>query len=113
VLERSTWILLATGDQGTNRPPSQELSHRVRSDGRFTRVGNWPWSQGRHVELWQRQGQPASGGQGPATIGKRQQNPSHPAPFATRSERLLSKLERQQSPPPIARRWRRCLGPGS
>jgi 4-amino-4-deoxy-L-arabinose transferase-like glycosyltransferase len=54
VLERSQWLLLATGDQGTDRPFSKELSHRVRSDGRFTRVAAWPWSQGREVELWQR-----------------------------------------------------------
>jgi hypothetical protein len=54
VLERSRWILLATGDQGTNRPFSQELSHRVRADGRFERLEAWPWSEGREVELWQR-----------------------------------------------------------
>ncbi|MEB3304238.1 MAG: glycosyltransferase family 39 protein [Cyanobacteriota bacterium] len=54
VLERSEWILLATGDQGTNRPFSRELSHRVRADGRFQRVDAWPWSKDRQVELWQR-----------------------------------------------------------
>jgi len=54
VLERSQWILLATGDQGTDRPFSRELSHRVRADGRFERVAAWPWSEGREVELWQR-----------------------------------------------------------
>ena len=54
VLERSQWLLLATGDQGTNRPYSRELSHRVRADGRFERVEAWPWSEGRQVELWQR-----------------------------------------------------------
>jgi 4-amino-4-deoxy-L-arabinose transferase-like glycosyltransferase len=54
VLERSRWILLATGDQGTNRPFSKELSHRVRADGRFERVAAWPWSEGRAVELWKR-----------------------------------------------------------
>ncbi|MEB3334027.1 MAG: glycosyltransferase family 39 protein [Cyanobacteriota bacterium] len=54
VLERSRWILLATGDQGTNRPFSKELSHRVRADGRFERVEAWPWSEGREVELWKR-----------------------------------------------------------
>lgn len=54
VLERSQWILLATGDQGTNRPYSRELSHRVRADGRFERVEAWPWSEGRKVELWRR-----------------------------------------------------------
>ena len=56
VLERSSWILLASGDQGTNRPPSRELSLKVRRDGRFARVGSWPWSEGRSVELWQRRG---------------------------------------------------------
>jgi hypothetical protein len=60
VLDRSQWILLATGDQGTNRRFSKELSHRVRSDGRFARVAAWPWSEGRQVELWQREaGTPA------------------------------------------------------
>ena len=54
VLERSRWILLATGDQGTNRPFSRELSHRVRADRRFERVEAWPWSEGRQVELWRR-----------------------------------------------------------
>ena len=56
VLERSQWILLATGDQGTNRPFSRELSHRVRADGRFERIEAWPWSEGREVELWQQIG---------------------------------------------------------
>lgn len=55
VLARSDWLLLATGDQGTDRPHSRALSHRVRSDGRFVRVGSWPWSDGRRVELWRRQ----------------------------------------------------------
>ncbi|MFN9485334.1 MAG: 4-amino-4-deoxy-L-arabinose transferase, partial [Cyanobacteriota bacterium] len=54
VLERSRWILLATGDQGTNRPFSKVLSHQVRADGRYERVGAWPWSEGREVELWRR-----------------------------------------------------------
>ncbi len=54
VLARSQWILLATGDQGTDRPFSRELSHRVRADGRFERLAAWPWSEGREVELWQR-----------------------------------------------------------
>jgi 4-amino-4-deoxy-L-arabinose transferase-like glycosyltransferase len=56
VLERSSWILLASGDQGTNRAPMQELSHKVRRDGRFGQVDSWPWSEGRRVELWQRRG---------------------------------------------------------
>ncbi|MFM1799583.1 MAG: hypothetical protein RLZZ117_1861 [Cyanobacteriota bacterium] len=55
VLARSSWILLATGDQGTDRPFSRELSHRVRADGRFARIGSWPWNEGREVELWKRQ----------------------------------------------------------
>jgi hypothetical protein len=54
VLERSQWLLLATGDQGTDRPFSKELSHRVRADSRFARVAAWPWSHGREVELWER-----------------------------------------------------------
>jgi 4-amino-4-deoxy-L-arabinose transferase-like glycosyltransferase len=58
VLQRSEWILLATGDQGTNRPGSRELSHRIRADGRFRRVAHWPWDQGREVELWQRRAEP-------------------------------------------------------
>lgn len=56
VLERSNWILLASGDQGTNREPMRELSHKVRRDGRFTQVDRWPWSEGRSVQLWQRRG---------------------------------------------------------
>ena len=54
VLERSQWIVLATGDQGTDRPFSKELSHRVRADGRFERVAAWPWGAEREVELWKR-----------------------------------------------------------
>ena len=59
VLERAEWLLLASGDQGTNRPGSRELSLRLRSDGRFDPVGRWPWSEGRQVELWRRRGQAA------------------------------------------------------
>ena len=55
VLERSEWILLATGDQGTDRPFSRQLSHRVRADGRFELVDSWPWNRGRRVELWRRE----------------------------------------------------------
>lgn len=58
VLERAEWLLLANGDQGTNRPPSRELSLRLRADGRFRQVGGWPWSEGREVELWRRRGSP-------------------------------------------------------
>jgi hypothetical protein len=55
VLERSEWILLATGDQGTDRPFSRQLSHKVRADGRFALVDSWPWNRGRRVELWRRE----------------------------------------------------------
>jgi len=54
VLQRSDWLLLATGDQGTTHPGSRELSERVRRDGRFERLARWPWSEGREVELWHR-----------------------------------------------------------
>ena len=54
VLQRSEWFLLASGDQGTQREPLQELSRRVRRDGRFEKVGQWPWDQGRNIELWRR-----------------------------------------------------------
>ena len=40
VLERSDWLLLATGDQGTTHPASRELSHRIRADGRFERLAH-------------------------------------------------------------------------
>ena len=56
VLERAEWLLLASGDQGTNRPGSRELSLRLRGDGRFEPVGQWPWSENRQVELWRRRG---------------------------------------------------------
>ncbi len=56
VLERADWLLLASGDQGTNRPASRELSLRLRRDGRFQPAGSWPWSEGRQVELWRRRG---------------------------------------------------------
>jgi hypothetical protein len=54
VLQRAEWFLLASGDQGTQREPLQELSRRVRRDGRFEQVGQWPWDQGRNIELWRR-----------------------------------------------------------
>jgi hypothetical protein len=54
VLQRTEWFLLASGDQGTQREPMQELSRRVRRDGRFEKVGQWPWDQGRNIELWRR-----------------------------------------------------------
>lgn len=63
VLDQAEWVALATGDQGHHDKEARQLSHLVREDGRFQRVGQWPWSQGRSVELWQRrpdamQGQP-------------------------------------------------------
>jgi len=54
VLERSDWLLLATGDQGTTHPASRELSQQIRRDGRFERLAHWPWNDGREVELWRR-----------------------------------------------------------
>jgi len=54
VMERSDWLLLATGDQGTTHPASRELSQRIRRDGRFERLAHWPWNDGREVELWRR-----------------------------------------------------------
>ena len=60
VLERSDWLVLATGDQGSRRAEIRELSQRVRRDGRFERVANWPWSEGRRVELWRRRSGQAS-----------------------------------------------------
>jgi hypothetical protein len=62
VLQRTEWFLLASGDQGTQREPLQELSRRVRRDGRFEKVGQWPWDQGRNIELWRRRSG-APGGQ--------------------------------------------------
>jgi len=54
VLRQAEWLLLATGDQGTHREVSRQLSHAVRSDGRFALVRRWPWSQDRQIEIWQR-----------------------------------------------------------
>ncbi|MCS5697472.1 phospholipid carrier-dependent glycosyltransferase [Cyanobium sp. FGCU-52] len=56
ILRRSSWILLASGDQGTRRASHRQLSQRVRADGRFEPVGTWPWTDGRSVELWRRRG---------------------------------------------------------
>lgn len=53
-LQRSQWLLLASGDQGSRRPSAQALSRQVRRDGRFERLAQWPWSAGRQVELWHR-----------------------------------------------------------
>ena len=54
VLNQAEWILLASGDQGTNREESRRLSRQVRRDGRFQLVGSWPWDKGRNLELWRR-----------------------------------------------------------
>ncbi|MCT0230430.1 glycosyltransferase family 39 protein [Synechococcus sp. CS-1324] len=54
VLEQAEWLLLASGDQGTERKASRRLSREVRRDGRFRRVGSWPWDRGREIELWRR-----------------------------------------------------------
>jgi len=56
ILRRSSWILLASGDQGARRESHRQLSQRVRSDGRFEQVGSWPWTEGRSLELWRRRG---------------------------------------------------------
>ena len=56
ILRRSSWILLATGDQGARRESHRQLSQRVRTDGRFEPVGSWPWTKGRSLELWRRRG---------------------------------------------------------
>lgn len=53
-LQRSDWLLLASGDQGTRRASARALSLTIRRDGRFRRRAQWPWSNGRQVELWQR-----------------------------------------------------------
>jgi len=55
VLERSSWVLLASGgDMGSRHRNTRILSERLRGDGRFQRLAHWPWSKGRQVELWQR-----------------------------------------------------------
>ena len=54
VLDQAEWVAVATGDQGRHREDARQLSHGIREDGRFQRVRQWPWSQGRFVELWQR-----------------------------------------------------------
>jgi 4-amino-4-deoxy-L-arabinose transferase-like glycosyltransferase len=56
ILRRSSWILLATGNQGARRGSYRQLSQRVRTDGRFEPVGSWPWTEGRSLELWRRRG---------------------------------------------------------
>ena len=65
VLEQAEWVALATGEQGHSRERARQLSHRlgerIRGDGRFHRVGQWPWSRGRRVELWQRRADGARG----------------------------------------------------
>ena len=61
VLDHAEWVALATGDQGHHREHDRQLSHSVRKDGRFQRMRQWPWSQGRSVELWQRRPDAARG----------------------------------------------------
>ncbi|MXX09659.1 MAG: phospholipid carrier-dependent glycosyltransferase [Synechococcus sp. SB0673_bin_10] len=61
VLNQAEWVALATGDQGHHRENVRRLSHRIRKDGRFQRVRQWPWSRGRSVELWQRRPDAARG----------------------------------------------------
>jgi 4-amino-4-deoxy-L-arabinose transferase-like glycosyltransferase len=56
VLRRGEWVLLATGDQGARKKPYRQLSRQLRRDGRFERVGSWPWTEGRQLELWKRRG---------------------------------------------------------
>ena len=53
VLNQAEWLVLATGE-GQRRETSRQLSHHIRQDGRFQKLRQWPWSQGRTVELWQR-----------------------------------------------------------
>ena len=54
VLASAEWLLLATGDQGSNRPSAQALSRSVRQDSRFERMRSWPGVQGPDLELWRR-----------------------------------------------------------
>ncbi len=56
VLREAEWLVLATGDQGSHREVSRQLSRQVRSDGRFERLNSWPWNEGRSIELWHRRG---------------------------------------------------------
>ncbi len=57
ILRQASWLLLATGDQGTKRKASRRLGAQVRSDPRFALAASWPWSEGRQLELWQRRAQ--------------------------------------------------------
>jgi 4-amino-4-deoxy-L-arabinose transferase-like glycosyltransferase len=54
VLASADWLLLATGDQGSTRPSARELSHAVRTDGRFERVRQWRSGDDLALELWRR-----------------------------------------------------------
>ena len=54
VLDQAEWVAVITGDQRHHQEEIRQLSHGIRKDGRFQRVRQWPWSQGRFVELWQR-----------------------------------------------------------
>ena len=60
ILRQASWLLLATGDQGTKRKASRRLGAQVRSDPRFALAASWPWSEGRQLELWQRRAQAPS-----------------------------------------------------
>ncbi|MEB3266639.1 MAG: glycosyltransferase family 39 protein [Cyanobacteriota bacterium] len=54
---RSHWLLLATGNQGTDREGADRLSRQLRADPRFGVIARWPWSEGRQLELLQRRPQ--------------------------------------------------------
>ncbi|MFO7630107.1 MAG: hypothetical protein R6W06_11455 [Prochlorococcaceae cyanobacterium] len=54
VAEQARWLVLATGDQGSRHRSVRELSTSLRGDPRFERLGQWPWSKRRQVELWRR-----------------------------------------------------------
>jgi 4-amino-4-deoxy-L-arabinose transferase-like glycosyltransferase len=54
ISQRSTWLLLATGDQGTDREGADSLSRALRADPRFGVIARWRWSEGRQLELLQR-----------------------------------------------------------
>ncbi len=61
VLDQAEWIVLANGDQGHHSANVKRLSHAIRQDGRFQKVGSWPEEQesrraGERLELWRRAG---------------------------------------------------------
>ncbi|WP_370455504.1 4-amino-4-deoxy-L-arabinose transferase [Synechococcus sp. RSCCF101] len=53
-LERSTWLVLAEGDQGSVSEAALELSRAVRESGLFELQGRWPRPEGGAYELWHR-----------------------------------------------------------